>query len=88
MALILILTGLALLIIALVLFVQGRKDAPQGTPLPNGRGIPYTGLSNARPETKAIGERVKRYIESMPFDVKEFLEHEIPGSDSVGDWGK
>ena len=39
MALILILTGLALLIIALVLFVQGRKDAPQGTPLPNGRGI-------------------------------------------------
>ena len=28
-----------LLIIALVLFVQGRKDAPQGTPLPNGRGI-------------------------------------------------
>ena len=39
MALILILTGLALLIIALVLFVQGRKDAPQGTLLSNGRGI-------------------------------------------------
>jgi hypothetical protein len=32
-------TGLALLLVALVLFVRGRKDAPQGTPLPNGRGI-------------------------------------------------
>ncbi|MBT8798117.1 hypothetical protein J0P97_08540 [Microbacterium flavum] len=39
MALVLILTALALLIIALILFIQGRKDAPQGTPLPNGRGI-------------------------------------------------
>lgn len=34
-----ILTALALLVTALVLFVRGRKDAPQGTPLPNGRGI-------------------------------------------------
>lgn len=39
MALVLVVTGLALLILALVLFVRGRKDAPQGTPLPNGRGI-------------------------------------------------
>ena len=29
----------ALLIFALILFLRGRKDAPQGTPLPNGRGI-------------------------------------------------
>ena len=35
----LVLSGLALLITALVLFLRGRKDAPQGTPLPNGRGI-------------------------------------------------
>ncbi|WP_336630503.1 MULTISPECIES: hypothetical protein [unclassified Microbacterium] len=39
MAVFFVLTGLALLITALVLFVRGRKDAPQGTPLPNGRGI-------------------------------------------------
>lgn len=39
MALILVLTALALLVMALVLFVRGRRDAPQGTPLPNGRGI-------------------------------------------------
>lgn len=38
-AIVLVLSGLALLITALVLFVRGRKDAPQGTPLPNGRGI-------------------------------------------------
>jgi arylsulfatase len=56
--------------------------------MPKGHGLPYTGLSNARPETKEIGERIKRYMELMPFDVKEFLEFEIPGSDSVGDWGR
>jgi arylsulfatase len=56
--------------------------------MPEGHGLPYTGLSNARPETKEIGERIKRYMEFMPFDVKEFLEFEIPGSDSVGDWGR
>lgn len=39
MRLVLVLTGLAVLIVALVLFVRGRRDAPQGTPLPGGRGI-------------------------------------------------
>ncbi len=53
----------------------------------NGKGIPYTGLSNARPETKAIADRVRRNIEAMPFDLDELLGHEMPGSDSVGDWG-
>jgi arylsulfatase len=53
----------------------------------NAKGIPYTGLSNARPETKAIADRVRAVVDSMPFDVEEYLEFEIPGSDSVGDWG-
>ncbi len=39
MALFLVVTAFALLIAALVLFLRGRRDAPQGTPLPNGRGI-------------------------------------------------
>jgi len=56
--------------------------------MPCGHGIPYTGLSNARPETKAIGERIRRELENMPFDVKEYLEFDVPGSDSVGDWGQ
>jgi len=54
----------------------------------NGKGIPYTGLSNARPETKAIADRVKAVVDSMPFDVKEYLKFDVPGSDSVGDWGR
>ena len=37
---------------------------------------------------KAIAERIKRDVENMPFDVKEYLEHDVPGSDSVGDWGE
>jgi len=56
--------------------------------VPNAKGIPYTGLSNARPETLAIADRVKAVVEAMPFDVREYLEFEIPGSDSVGDWGQ
>lgn len=52
--------------------------------VPAAHGIPYTGLSNARPETLAIGDRINREVEAMPFDVKEFLEFDIPGSDGVG----
>jgi arylsulfatase len=56
--------------------------------MPNAKGIPYTGLSNARPETKAIAEQVKRNMKNMPFDVKEYLKFDAPGSKSVGDWGR
>ena len=53
----------------------------------NAKGIPYTGLSNARPETRRIAERVREAVDAMPFDVEELLEFEVPGSDSVSDWG-
>jgi arylsulfatase len=56
--------------------------------MPKAHGIPYTGLSNARPETKAIADRVKRNMKNMPFDIKEYLEFDVPGTDSVGDWGR
>ncbi|MHC4573321.1 MAG: hypothetical protein ACYS76_04200 [Planctomycetota bacterium] len=56
--------------------------------VPKAHGIPYTGLSNARPETKAIADRVKRNMKNMPFDVKEYLQFDVPGTDSVGDWGR
>lgn len=39
MSLVLVVSALAILVIALVMFLRGRRDAPQGTPLPNGRGI-------------------------------------------------
>lgn len=55
---------------------------------PKAYGIPYTGISNARPETKAIADQVKRNIENMPFDPREYLEFEIPGSKGDPDWGK
>lgn len=51
-------------------------------------GIPYTGLSNARPETKAIGEMVRKNIGNMPFDVTEYLEHYIPGGKADPDFGQ
>lgn len=56
--------------------------------MPNGKGIPYAGLSNARPETKAIAERVKANVEMMPFDIQEYMAFDVPGSDAVGDWGR
>ncbi|WP_231637129.1 hypothetical protein [Microbacterium sp. No. 7] len=39
MSLVLVLSALAILLLVLVLFVRGRRDAPQGTPLPNGRSL-------------------------------------------------
>lgn len=55
---------------------------------PNAKGIPLTGLANARPETKGIEEMVKRNLQSLPFDAKEYIEMEIPGSKVDGDFGK
>jgi arylsulfatase len=49
-------------------------------------GIPYTGLSNARPETLAIGDLVRRSVDNMPFDVRELLNFEIPGSKADPDF--
>ena len=37
--------------------------------------------------TKSIGDRVKRDLANMPFDIEEYLEYDVPGSDSVGDCG-
>lgn len=54
---------------------------------PNAKGIPLTGLSNARPETKAIGEMVKRNIQELPFSIQEYLEHEPPEALRDFDWG-
>lgn len=51
-------------------------------------GIPYTGIANARPETKAIGEQMKRNIDKLPFDVREYIELEIPGSKADPDFGR
>ncbi|WP_292835654.1 hypothetical protein [Microbacterium sp.] len=39
MAVFLVLSALALLVFTLVLFVRARREAPQGTPLPNGRAL-------------------------------------------------
>lgn len=45
----------------------------------NGRGIPLTGLSNARPETLAIKDRIERTVEALPFDIDDVIEIDIPG---------
>ena len=55
---------------------------------PKAHGIPYTGLSNARPETKAIGQRILRNIENVPIDPRQYIEFDIPGSKADPDFGK
>jgi len=57
--------------------------------VPNARGIPLTGLENARPETKRIHENVKRNMKEIPFkfDEEDFREVDLP--DKVdADWGR
>jgi len=39
----------------------------------NARGIPYTGLSNARPETLEIVKRLKREKVAMPSSVQKYM---------------
>jgi len=53
----------------------------------NARGIPLTGLSNARPETLAIKEQVERNLKALPFDIEDVIELDIPGGKIEGDWG-
>ncbi len=55
---------------------------------PKAHGIPYTGLSNARPETKAIGQQILRNIENLPIDPREYIEFDIPGTKADPDFGK
>ena len=54
---------------------------------PNGKGIPLTGLSNARPETKGIQEMVEKYMELLPIDYREYIEYDDPSLKLDGDWG-
>ncbi len=56
--------------------------------VPNAKGIPLTGLSNARPETKAIADNIKKTVKALPFDVDDYIEIETPWDDVEGDWGK
>lgn len=41
---------------------------------PKARGIPFTGIENARPETLAIKENLERLRERLPFDPLEHVE--------------
>ena len=45
---------------------------------PKARGMPLTGLTNARPETLAIAEKLEALREHLPFDPLEFLDWEPP----------
>jgi arylsulfatase len=42
------------------------------------RGVPFTGIDNARPETKAIGDTLEQLRKELPFDPLEFIEFNIP----------
>ncbi len=43
---------------------------------PKARGIPFTGISNARPETRAIAERLEALKKELPFDPFEYIDIE------------
>ena len=46
------------------------------------RGMPLTGLENARPETIAIGEKLEALRAELPFDPLEFMDWEPPADRS------
>ena len=54
---------------------------------PNAKGIPLTGISNARPETKAIKDNIELYMKLMPFDFEDYIKYDDPSLKLDGDWG-
>lgn len=54
---------------------------------PNGKGIPLTGISNARPETKAIKTMTEKYMELMPINYEDYINYDDPVFKMDGDWG-
>jgi arylsulfatase len=42
------------------------------------RAVPFTGIDNARPETKAIGDTLEQLREELPFDPLEFIQFNMP----------
>lgn len=54
---------------------------------PNARGIPLTGLSNARPETLAIADRLERNLQGLPVTVQEFIQRQPSFEMMDFDWG-
>jgi len=54
---------------------------------PKARGIPLTGLSNARPETLAIIDRLERNLGGLPVTVQEFVQTEPSFQMLEFDWG-
>ena len=61
-----------------------KKEYPDSQ---NGKGIPLTGISNARPETKAIKTMVEEQMKLMPIDVKKYIEFDGSKMKVDGDWG-
>jgi arylsulfatase len=45
---------------------------------PKARGVPFTGIANARPETKALSEKLAKLREKLPFDPLEYLDYKMP----------
>ena len=53
----------------------------------SGKGIPLTGIANARPETKAIKTMVEEYMKLLPIDLEEYIQYDDPSLRIEGDWG-
>lgn len=54
---------------------------------PNAKGIPLTGISNAREETKGIKTMVEEYMNLLPINVEDYLKYDNPKLKIEGDWG-
>jgi arylsulfatase len=54
---------------------------------PSAKGIPLTGIANARPETKAIKTMVEKYMKLLPIELEDYLNYDDPSIRIEGDWG-
>lgn len=54
---------------------------------PSGKGIPLTGLANARPETKQIKTMTEEYMKLIPINYEDYINYDDPQYKMHGDWG-
>jgi hypothetical protein len=48
---------------------------------PEKRGVPFTGLSNPRPETERLSKPLVQDRSKLPFDPLEYIDYELPWDD-------
>lgn len=69
------------------MFIRHQLMKQEYPDKPNAKGIPLTGIANARPETKAIQKMVEDNMKLLPINLEDYIQYDDPTLKVDGDWG-